>query len=194
DLGIDETAASTIRAGSLPPLLIVMPAGGWLADNTSGGPGSYERFVLDELIPHVEATTCAWAAPAGRAIGGLSRGGYWALEIAFRFPDHFASVGGHSAALFDQYAGPAINPQTTGLTQPLGDLRIYLDIGDADYLRAPLVQLHEDMARLGVPHTWQPNPGGHDDAYWRSQLDAYLAWYTAVWPTDRAAYPPCQQK
>jgi hypothetical protein len=66
ELGIGEAADEAIAAGEIAPLLIVMPAGGWLADETSGGPGSYESLMLDELIPHVEATSCAWPEPAGK--------------------------------------------------------------------------------------------------------------------------------
>ena len=192
ELGIDEAADTAILAQAIPPLLIVMPNGGPLANNTSGGPNSYEALILDELIPFIEATTCAWPDAAGRAIGGLSRGGYWALEIAFRHPDHFASVGGHSAALLDTQVGTDMNPQHTGLTNDLGDLRIYFDIGRDDYLIANIQRLHEEMAAAGVAHTWALNDGRHENAYWSAHLADYLAWYTAPWPEDRNLYPPCQ--
>jgi enterochelin esterase-like enzyme len=191
ELGLDEAANAAIAAGEIAPLLIVMPAGGWLADETSGGPGSYESLVLDELIPHIEQTTCAWADPAGRAIGGLSRGGYWALEIAFRFPEEFLSAGGHSAALLDTFAGPDVNPQQTALSRELGDLRIYLDIGASDFLRANTIRLHEEMAARGVSHEWLLNEGEHNDAYWSAHTVDYLRWYAAPWPLERTAYPPC---
>lgn len=191
DLGIDEAAERALSAGEAPPLLIVMPDGGSLANNTSGGPGSYETLVRDELIPHVEETYCAWAEPAGRAIGGLSRGGYWALEIAFRSPQLFASAGGHSVALLDAFAGPAINPQQTALSNDLGDLRIYLDIGANDYVRANTIKLHEDMQNAGVPHEWHLNEGEHVDEYWLTHAPDYLAWYVSPWSRDRTAYPTC---
>lgn len=191
ELGIDETADALIRQGAIPPLLIVMADGGPLANNTSGGPGSYESVILEELIPHVEAATCAWAEPAGRAIGGLSRGGYWALEIAFRHPDHFASAGGHSAALLDQYAGPAVNPQHTGPALAPGALRIYLDIGGDDYVIANTRRLHDDLTAAGVQHEWVLNDGGHDETYWQAHLAAYLRWYGQGWPQERASYPLC---
>lgn len=191
ELGIDEAADEAIATGEIPPLLIVMPAGGWLADKTSGGPGSYESLILNELIPHIEAARCAWAEPAGRAIGGISRGGYWALETAFRFPDHFVSVGGHSAALLDSFAGPEVNPQQTALNNDLGTLRIYLDIGGDDHVRTNTIRLHEDMVAAGVDHEWHLNDGRHDDVYWSGRVPEYLQWYGAAWPLDRASYPRC---
>lgn len=191
ELGMDETAETAIHNQTIPPLLIVMVDGGWIANNTSGGPGSYEVVILDEIIPFIESRYCAWNEPAGRAIGGLSRGGYWALEIAFRHPEQFASVGGHSAALIDSYAGPNLNPQYTALTNPLGDLRIYLDIGENDYLLPNLRRLHEDMMVAGIPHEWVLNQGQHEEGYWAAHLTDYLEWYTAPWPHERGNYPAC---
>ncbi len=192
-LGVDEVAEAGIGDKSWPPFLIVMPDGGWIESNSSGGPGSYESVIINDLIPFIEQTTCAWPDAAGRAIGGMSRGGYWALEIGFRFPEKFASVGGHSAALLDLYAWPAVNPQVTGLSQNLGNLRIYLDIGANDYVIGNIRQLHRDMetAVPPIPHTWTVNEGSHKDSYWQSHIPDYLTWYTAPWPTDRSQYPAC---
>lgn len=192
ELGLAQAADEAIRQEDVPPLIIVMPDGGWLANNTSGGPGSYESLILDELVPHIEASTCASSASQHRAIGGLSRGGYWALEIAFRFPDRFVSVGGHSAALLDTHAGPHLNPQFTALSNDLGSLRIYLDIGSDDYLRTNTIQLHQDMEAAGVAHEWHLNEGQHIDAYWVQNLPDYLRWYGESWPLSRDSYPPCQ--
>lgn len=192
-LGVDEAAEAGILAEQWPSMLIVLPDGGRIANQSSGGPGSFESVIMNDLIPYVEQTYCAWADPAGRAIGGLSRGGYWALEIAFRFPDQFTSVGGHSAALLDQYAWPAVNPQYTGLSQDLGDLRIYLDIGANDYVINNIRRLHVDMeaAVPPIPHTWVLNEGRHEDQYWQTHIPDYLDWYTVPWPLDRGHYPNC---
>lgn len=193
ELGLQQAADSLMLGDSPHSFLIIMADGGWIAQNTSGGPGSYESVILQELIPHIEAQTCAWAAPQGRAIGGLSRGGYWALEIAFRHPATFAGVGGHSAALVDSYAGPEINPRFTGLSQDLGSLQIYLDIGRNDYLISPLLALHEDMGAQQVDHTWVLNEGTHEDAYWQTHLPEYLLWYAGLWPSQATLYPPCRK-
>jgi enterochelin esterase-like enzyme len=191
-LGVDEAASAAILAGAIPPLLIVMPDGGDPANTTSGGPYSYEAVILQDLIPFVEREYCAWGEAAGRAIGGLSRGGYWALEIAFRYPALFASAGGHSPAFLDLYAGPALDPQSTGLTNDLGALRIYLDIGANDYLLPNVLRLHEGMVAAGRPHMWLLNEGGHEEAYWSAHLAEYLAWYAAPWPMERSGYPLCR--
>ena len=147
---------------------------------------------MTDLIPHVELSYCAWPEAAGRAIGGLSRGGYWALEIAFRNASEFAAVGGHSAALLDVAAGPTVNPQTTALTGNLLNLRIYLDIGRNDWVFENVYQLHEDMLAAGILHVWRLNEGDHSDAYWSAHAPEYLRWYAQSWPAGRNQYPPCR--
>ena len=191
DLGLDESAEELILTGIIPPLLIVMPEGGYIANNTSGGPYSFEGVILDELMPHIESSYCAWSAPDGRAIGGLSRGGYWALEIAFRNADRILSVGGHSAALVDTHAGPDLNPQFTAMTNDLSNLRIYIDIGADDWFLPNTNRLHQDMEMAGIPHSWVLNEGLHEDAYWAEHGSDYLIWYSLAWPDERSAYPQC---
>ena len=193
-LGLDEAAEAGMQSGELPPMIIVMPYSGERALYTSGGVGSYETIILEELTSYIEATYCASPDPAYRALGGLSRGGYWALEIAFRHPEAFVSVGGHSAALLDEYAKPNVNPQYTALTSDLGDLRIYLDIGSDDWVRQNTLQLHADMEAANIPHTWVLNDGLHEESYWEQHVDEYLAWYSEPWPKIRTDYPLCPPK
>ncbi len=193
-IGLDEAAEEGIHNGNLPPLIIVMPYSGETALYTSGGPGSYETVISEELTSYIETTYCSSSDPAYRALGGVSRGGYWALEIAFRHPEAFLSVGGHSAALLDEYAKPDINPQYTALTSDLGDLRIYLDIGDQDWVRNNTLQLHADMEAANLPHTWVLNTGAHEEAYWQQHVSDYLVWYSEPWSLNRQDYPPCPEK
>lgn len=190
-LGLDEAAETAIANGDIPPLLIVMPDNGWLANTTTSGPNSYEGFVLDELIPHIETAYCAWPEADGRAVGGLSRGGYWSLMMAFRRPDLFRSAGAHSPALIDSHAGPAEDPAITGATNDLGDLRIWVDIGERDPYLIEARPLHDALTAAGVAHEWRVNTGTHEEAYWRENLRDYLAWYSDGWRVDRGQLPAC---
>ena len=191
DLGLDDAAEAAIKRGDIPPLLIVMAAGGQLSNFTSGGPWSYESMIMDELIPFIENNYCAWREPAGKAIGGMSRGGYWSLEIAFRNANQFASVGGHSASLYDLYGGPDVVPQSTGLTNDLGNLRIYFDVGENDWVIPNLRKLHEDMEEADIDHDWVVNEGWHENDYWASHTREYITWYSEPWPMLRDTYPTC---
>jgi enterochelin esterase-like enzyme len=191
DLGVDEAAEILIKGGLAAPFLIVMPNGGEIAQETSGGPSSFEELVVEELVPHIEENYCAWSAADGRALGGLSRGGYWALEIAFRNPRMFAGVGGHSAALFDAESGSEVDPLITVKDAAISDMGIYLDVGSDDYVLEKFHELHELLVEIGKEHLWLVNEGSHQDSYWRSHLAGYLMWYSESWPLERSQYPAC---
>lgn len=189
-LGLDELVDAGIAAGEMPPLIIVMPNIWGIDRNPDGGPGSVEEALVQDLLPHVETEYCAWNARQGRAIGGLSRGAFWALEIAFRYPHLFASVGGHSPAVFWDNALPQYNPYYLVDDAPdLESLRIYLDLGEQDWLNKWVPSFLERLDERGLAYTFATAPGDHGDAYWRSQVPAYLDFYTAVWPIDWSELP-----
>lgn len=181
EVGMLASAEALIQAGDIPPVIIVMPDGRFASVTTSGGPNSFEQIIVDELMPHIEATYCAANHPRLRAIGGISRGGYWSLEIAFRHPHLFASVGGHAATLLDISASTELDPQYTAVNNDLGRLRIYLDIGENDAAIGNTLLLHEELEAAGVPHMWLLNAGGHADPYWSDHVEEYLRWYTTPW-------------
>lgn len=187
-LGVDEAANAGIRSGAYPPLIIVMPNGDPSPDgifvNTSGGDNSVEGLVVNELIPHVDQTYRTRADRAGRAIGGISRGGVWSLEIGFRHPELFAIVGAHSAALSVNYPHPLYDPFNLAADAAIASMRIWLDAGDADWARAGVERLHEVLNEHNVAHEYVIGEGAHTNEYWSRMLPAYLAFYTADWTSD----------
>jgi enterochelin esterase-like enzyme len=62
--------------------------------NTSGGPGTYEPQIVDELVPLIDPHLPTDAQRKTRAIGGISRGGVWSLEIGFCIRTCLASSAG----------------------------------------------------------------------------------------------------
>ncbi len=189
-LGLDELADAGIASGELPPLIIVMPNIWGIDRHPDGGPGSVEELLVTDLLPRIEQEYCAWNARDGRAIGGLSRGAFWALEIAFRHPELFASVGGHSPAVFWDNAPPEYNPYYLADEAPgLESLRIFLDVGEQDWLKKWVDKFLERLDERGLDYILTTAPGDHDQAYWRSQVGAYLDFYTAIWPTDWRKLP-----
>jgi len=189
-LGLDEWVDASIAAGEIPPLIIVMPNGWGIDREPDGGPGSFEEWIVDELLPHVEKSYCAWDAREGRAVGGLSRGAFWALEVAFRHPELFASVGGHSPAVFWDNALPQYNPYYLADDAPdLESLRIHLDVGEGDWLVKWVARFRERLDERGLAYTFSTAPGDHGYAYWHSQIAAYVDFYTAIWPSDWRELP-----
>jgi putative tributyrin esterase len=80
----------------------------------------YERYLVEDLIAHVDATYATVAERRGRAIGGLSMGGFGALSIAMRHPELFASAASHSGVVALLYAGP--HPYQPGQARLLEDV------------------------------------------------------------------------
>ncbi|MGH2536711.1 MAG: alpha/beta hydrolase [Candidatus Promineifilaceae bacterium] len=191
DLGLAAVADQGLAAGRYPPFIAIMPDSGRLGNMTSGGPASIEGVTVNDLLPFVEQNFCAWPAAAGRSIGGISRGGYWALEIAFSHTDLFGAVSGHSSHLRFETDPARYNPLATYAAFDLSRLRIWLDRGESDFLRHGQDQLHASLDAAGIGHHYFVNPGGHSDDYWAAHLGEYLDWHLSAWPLDPAAYPAC---
>jgi enterochelin esterase-like enzyme len=183
NLGVDETADAAIQAGTLPPFIIVLPGADpdGIFVNTAGGEYSFEGQVVVDLIPHIDAAYRTLTTREGRAVGGISRGGVWSLEIAFRHADMFAAVGSHSPALKYNQAPDVYNPFNL-LDQPrVAELRIYLDAGDADWALEGTQALHEALDARSIPNQFVVHSGGHSDGLWAASLGEYLAFYAAGW-------------
>jgi len=182
-LGVDEVADQRIVSGVLQPFIIVLPGADaeGLYVTTSGGAGSFEEQLVNELMPHIDATFRSVQTREARAIGGISRGGVWALEIAFRHPDAFGIVGAHSPALSANRAPSVFDPFTLMKEPAVGRLRIYLSAGDADWARPTTVEFHQALDQQGITHQFAIHAGAHQDRLWSEHLGEYLAFYAAGW-------------
>lgn len=191
DLGLAEIVDAGIADGRYPPFIVILPYNDDLGNKTSGGERSIEGITLNALLPYIDANYCTWNAAEGRSIGGISRGGYWALMIAFRHPDLFTSVSGHSSHLRYETDKAEYNPLATYAEVDLSRLRIWLDWGEKDFLYYGQKTLHESLLTAGIQHDVRMNTGGHNEWYWLDHIHEYLDWHAAAWPLDPAAYPPC---
>jgi len=70
--------------------------------NSADGSVRYNDFFLREFMPHVEGKYRIRSGRGGRAISGISMGGYGALRFAFAHPELFAAVSAQSAALITE--------------------------------------------------------------------------------------------
>ena len=182
NLGAAQVADVGIVNGTLLPFIIVIPRGSEaLYVNTSGGDYSFEGQLVRDLTPHIDATYRTWPAWEERAIGGISRGGVWALEIAFRNPGLFSVVGAHSPALSMNLAPPVYDPFNLLGNPGVTSLRIYLDAGDADWTGPSTRSLHETLDGRGITNQFTVHTGGHDRAMWSANIAEYIAFYTAGW-------------
>ncbi len=185
-IGVTELLDDWVSRGLSGPFILVLPGvtnsnGRYV--HSSGGSGSFEGMLVEELLPQIEAEYRVWQVPEGRAIGGISRGGIWSLEIGMRNPQLFMSVGGHSPALSVNTPPRVYDPFYLAQTGLPGQ-RVYLDTGDADWTRGGTQQLRDVLLEHGAQVVYETHPGAHIDELWSGALPSYLAFYSEIWPTQ----------
>ncbi len=196
DIDAPETLDQGIRLGALSPMILVMPYTGSIGNRNPFPPSeTYEMVVLEELIPAVERDFCTINNRDHRAIGGISRGGFWAFSIGLRHPDLFGAVGGHSAVFDENNAPPASNPldlaQNVSFLEEVSP-RMYLDNAASDPAGRGLELFSSRLSGRGIPHTYIIHPlGDHSEDYWALHVSDYLTFYGRDWPRTIAALPDC---
>jgi len=97
-----------LRARGLAgPMILVMPdcftrLGGSQYLNSSAV-GAYEDYLIEEIIPLIDARLRTIREPAGRGVMGKSSGGYGAIVHAMRHPEIFGAVACHSGDMYFEY-------------------------------------------------------------------------------------------
>ncbi len=91
------------QQGKIGQYLIVAPDGkNSFFINSADGKVRYSDFFIHEFIPFIESEYIVRKGRAGRAVTGLSMGGYGALRFAFAHPELFSAVSAQSAALMTE--------------------------------------------------------------------------------------------
>lgn len=183
-------------------LIVVTPEGndGWYTNSATIPTDKYESYILDELIPDVQQRYRTIEARYGRAIAGLSMGGYGAIKFGLKSPQTFAFAASMSGAFAipripEKDLGP-LGPVLTKLFGPAGSetrkandifdivenmpaARIaslpyfYFDCGTEDPLPTVFTS-NRDLAKLmfekKIPHEFRQLPGDHSWTYWDRQV------------------------
>lgn len=87
-------------------MITVIPDGGrrgwyanWVDQETAAGAQNWENFHINQVIPFIDANLRTVAAKRGRAVTGLSMGGFGSLHYAQAHPELFSQVGAFSGAV-----------------------------------------------------------------------------------------------
>ncbi len=149
--------------------------------------GRYENLVLD-TVRAVDARFSTVQTPEARAIGGLSEGGYGALNIALHHLDTFSTVESWSGYFTQTASGPfrgasgaqlrANSPASYagGLGPRLrrAPLHVFLYGGNRDRDTTPMPGFAAGLRAAGADVTYRVYPGGHDWRLWRAQVPQML--------------------
>ena len=176
-LGMDETADRLIASGEIRPLLIAMPLEERYLDNPDVS--GFDSVLLKTVLPWIDSQYAVCAGRGCHAVGGLSRGGAWALRLGFEGWQLFGQVGAHSVPPF---TGDIFRVPNWTRSIPAGQVpRFYMDIGENDPYRKLATDFEGVLTRYKVPHEWHLNKGTHNEAYWQAHVEEYLRWYSAGW-------------
>ncbi len=184
-VGIDNTAARLDEYTPVPDILEGSRVGGQAED--------YADFVVDGVMPFVEARYPVAVDPAAVGTMGSSLGGLVSLYLGLAHPEEFGQVGSMSGTV-DWGSFGAANPTIDQLyldDPPLG-LRIYLDSGGGAGIGCPggdsdnycgNVRTADVLRGLGwvdeddLFYRWQPG-AGHNEAAWADRfVPALVDWW-----------------
>jgi enterochelin esterase-like enzyme len=189
--GLDLAAVAdrAIASGAVRPFIAVAPPAGLTFSYNGEWAGPWERYLVRDVVPWVDAHLPTIRTRSQRAIAGLSAGGYGAVDIGLRHPRVFGTLESWSGYLTALRDGPvrhasarelaAHNPSLlvrsrAPLLRRLGT-RFYVSCGARDRGTARLASAFADELRaLQVPHRLYLGRGGHDGRFWRSQLPRAL--------------------
>lgn len=140
---IAPAADQAIRAGELPPMIIVFVNGGpaWHYDEPAGGQLGETAFI-NELIPLVDRTYRTIADRNHRAIEGMSMGGRATTRGIFKHPELFCSAAPLAAGFGNEQkavdAGQHLDNNVFFLAKryaanPVPPVRLLLVIGTKDF-------------------------------------------------------------
>lgn len=110
------------------PLIVAMPEGddSWYTNSATNEQEKWEDYVVKDFIPQIDKTYRTIQTRFGRAIGGLSMGGYGAMKFALKNPTMFIFAASFSGALsvtsggFRSRSGSKINEQIAAIYGPEG--------------------------------------------------------------------------
>lgn len=163
--------------GKIKPMIVVLPNGRAIKDDRATGNimapdkvqgfATFERDILDDLIPFIEKTYPTFTDRENRAIAGLSMGGGQSLNFGLGNLDKFAWVGGFSSAPNTKMPEVLVpNPEETKKKLKL----LWISCGDKDGLITYGKRLHDYLLEKNVPHVYYLEPGGHDFKVWKNGL------------------------
>ena len=176
-LGVTGIADVAINNGQTPFIMVFPFEERFMDDNSTS---KFPEAVINDLIPWVDSYLATCTQKVCRAVGGISRGGGWAIKLAMRNIDLFGTLGGHSYGLM---FGDANWVQKQLETHTLEDFpRMYLDRGDKDSLAPDIDYYVKVLLANGIRPEFHIYPGGHTRSYWSDHAQEYMDFYMSAWP------------
>lgn len=192
--------------------IVVMPEGeifSYYLDSKVAKGSQFETYITKEVVEKIDNSYRTIKDKKGRAITGLSMGGYGALYLSARHPELFCAAGSMSGALNPDMeawklpADIAINirkafedilgsietyPQRYADASVINmadkikadSLQIIFDDGVDDFLIEANRELHRRLVFNGTPLDYSERPGSHTWDYWQNSLPYHALFFSKV--------------
>jgi enterochelin esterase-like enzyme len=170
------------------PAILVLPQGARDADTDPeylnwGSGRNWENYIARELPRYIDAHFHTIRSRAGRAIVGLSAGGYGATIVGLHHPGTFSVIESWSGYFHPTdptgtqplARGPAANAHTLVAALHHGSTFFAFYVGRSDArFSAENEQLNRELVAAKVPHVFEVYAGTHETALWQSHAVSWL--------------------
>jgi len=189
-LELATVADDAIASGAVRPFIAVAAPAGLTSLYEGEWAGPWEEYLVRDVVPWVDAHLPTVRTRAGRAIAGLSAGGFGAVDIGLRHPGLFGTLeswSGYFKPFRDgpfRYADarelaahdPSLLVRSEALLLRRLGTRFYLSSGStADRRTAALaIAFAHGLDALRLPHALYLRPGAHNGRFWLAQFPEAL--------------------
>jgi hypothetical protein len=104
-----QFADQLIAQGAKPFIAVVPYAGPTTHRGLAEWAGQWENYIVDDVVPWTDSHLSTIRSAAGRVIGGLSAGGFGAIDIGLRHPNLFGTLESWSGYFTPVTDGPFVH-------------------------------------------------------------------------------------
>lgn len=175
------------------PMLIVLPDGenSWYVNSATIAKNRFEDYLVRDVVSEVDRRYRTIADRCGRAIAGMSIGGYGAIRLGLKYPELFSFAGSLGGTLAPdtlwhprraEVFGSPERVQRDGnclfslleAVEPSLSPTFYLACGAEDWWLDANRAFTERLALRKLAYEYHETPGGHTWEYWDQALLAML--------------------
>ena len=193
-LGVAPTILDNlINSGKAEPMIVVMTNGNPSQasaqtitpklpdmDVSARGMASmlFEKSLVNDVIPYIEANFRVKATKENRALTGLSMGGLQTMNTSFANPDLFDYIGVMSMGFAD-LSRFGIEVDHTKRAKEILALKeanpklYWIACGKDDFLYESVVTMREELDKQDFNYIYRESPGGHTWTNWRIYLSEF---------------------
>jgi enterochelin esterase-like enzyme len=163
-------------SGKLKPMIVVLPNGRATKHDKAEGDlfapekvqafSTFEKDLLNDLMPFIESHYPVLKGPDNTALAGLSMGGGQSLNFGLAHLDVFGWIGGFSSAPNTKEPHDLLPEPSKAKVLKL----LWISCGDLDNLLEISTRTHVYLEGAGIPHQFMVESGKHDFLVWKNDL------------------------